>query len=161
MQRTRYVGDYGADLIVNKAGVKTVVQAKRYGKAVGIKAVQEAVAAKGMYGCTEAMVVTNSTYTRAAIDLARANRVSLWDRDCLVKTILRAGAETGTLLSAPQMPAPEPPFPKPSASAAPNCATCGVQVSEKVQQFCLGHSERFSGKVYCFEHQKAIRRNAV
>ena len=51
VERTRYVGDYGADLITQKDGVKTVIQAKRYGKAVGIKAVQEAVAAKGMYGC--------------------------------------------------------------------------------------------------------------
>lgn len=62
VERTQYVGDYGADLITSKDGVKTVIQAKRYKNKVNIKAVQEAVAAKGKYGCSEAMVVTNSFY---------------------------------------------------------------------------------------------------
>ena len=56
-----------------KDGVKTDVQAKRHTKPVGIKAVQEVVAAKGMYRCTEAMVVTNSTFTQPAMELARTN----------------------------------------------------------------------------------------
>lgn len=166
VERTRYVGDYGADLITQKDGVKTVIQAKRYGKAVGIKAVQEAVAAKGMYGCTEAMVVTNSTFTRAAAELARANRVALWDRDRLVETLLSVRGESGAMQQVPQPLAPQPPtpqlpLPNPFAGVSPNCATCGVQVSKKVQQYCTAHSERFSGAIYCFEHQKAIKRNAA
>lgn len=166
VERTRYVGDYGADLITQKDGVKTVIQAKRYTKAVGIKAVQEAVAAKGMYGCTEAMVVTNSTFTRAAVELARANRVVLWDRNRLVEALLSVRGEIGSMQQAPQQPAPQPPSPQqpqsnPLASVSPTCATCGVQVSEKVQQYCTAHSERFSGAIYCFEHQKVIRRNAA
>lgn len=161
VERTRYVGDYGADLITHKEGVKTVIQAKRYRKAVGIKAVQEAVAAKGMYGCTEAMVVTNSTYTRAAVELARANGVVLWDRNRLVETLLSVRGETGTISPASQSLAPQPPAPNPRASVASNCATCGVQVSEKVQWYCMAHSERFSGVIYCFEHQKVIRRDAA
>ena len=166
VERTRYVGDYGADLITQKDGVKTVIQAKRYGKAVGIKAVQEAVAAKGMYDCTEAMVVTNSTFTRAAMELARANRVVLWDRDRLVETLLRVRSEAGGMQQAPQPPAPQPlapelPLSNPSASVAPACATCGVPVSEKVKQYCMAHSEWFSGVIYCFEHQKMIRRNVA
>ena len=84
VQLTPYVGDWGADLIVSKGGVRTAVQAKRYGKKVGVRAVQEAVAAKGKYQCAEAMVVTNSFYTDEARDLARANRVALWDRNELV-----------------------------------------------------------------------------
>lgn len=166
VERTRYVGDYGADLITRKDGVKTVIQAKRYTKAVGIKAVQEAVAAKGMYDCTEAMVVTNSTYTRAAVELARANRVALWDRDRLVETLLRVKGETETVTPAPQPIAPQPslsqPFPpQPPTSLVPICATCGVQVSEKVHQYCVAHSERFSGMIYCFHHQKATNRHAA
>ena len=165
VERTRYVGDYGADLITQKDGVKTVIQAKRYGKAVGIKAVQEAVAAKGMYGCTEAMVVTNRTFTRAALELARANRVVLWDRDRLVEKLLSVRGEIGAVQQVPQ-PAPRPPVPRlplpnPRASVSPTCATCGVRVSDRVQQYCTAHSERFSGAIYCFEHQKAIRRNAA
>ncbi len=161
VERTRYVGDYGADLITRKDGVKTVIQAKRYKKAVGIKAVQEAVAAKGMYDCTEAMVVTNSTYTRAAVELARANRVALWDRDRLVETLLRVKGETEAVMPVPQSFAPEPSLPQPPGNAVPVCAACGVQVSEKVQQYCMAHSERFSGTIYCFQHQKTVGRNII
>lgn len=39
VEQTRYRGDYGADLVVAKGGVKTAVQAKRSGKRVGVKAV--------------------------------------------------------------------------------------------------------------------------
>ena len=161
VERTQYVGDYGADLITHKDGVKTVVQAKRYAKAVGIKAVQEAVAAKGMYGCTEAMVVTNSTFTRAATELARANRVALWDRERLVEALLSVRGGAGITPSAAQPLAPQPPLPNSSADVAPTCATCGVRVSDKVQQYCAAHPERFGGAVYCFEHQKAVRRNTA
>ena len=86
--RTRFVGDYGGDLIVEQAGVRTVIQAKRYKRAVGIRAVQEAVAAKGYYGCSEAMVVTNSSYTAQAMELAKRNGVALWDRERLVRELL-------------------------------------------------------------------------
>ena len=161
VERTRYVGDYGADLITQKDGVKTVIQAKRYGKAVGIKAVQEAVAAKGMYGCTEAMVVTNSTFTQAAKELARANRVTLWDRDRLVETLLRTRNETETMQQASQPLAPQLSIPNPLPCVAATCTTCGVQVSEKVQQYCTAYSERFREEIYCFEHQKLIQRNAA
>lgn len=166
VERTRYVGDYGADLITRKDGVKTVIQAKRYKKAVGIKAVQEAVAAKGMYDCTEAMVVTNSTYTRAAIELARANRVALWDRDRLVETLLRVKGETEVVVPASQPSTPQPSLsqpvlPQPPMNVVPICAACGVQVSEKVQQYCMAHPERFSGAIYCFQHQKAVSRSTT
>ena len=159
VERTRYVGDYGADLITHKDGVKTVVQAKRYAKAVGIKAVQEAVAAKGMYGCTEAMVVTNSTFTRAAAELARANRVALWDRDRLVEALLSVQGGGGAAPPAPQPLAPQPLAPQ--AGVALSCAACGVPISEKVRSYCLARPERVGGAVYCFEHQKAARRSAA
>jgi restriction system protein len=42
-------GDYGADLLLKKDGKKIVVQAKRYTKDVGIKAVQEVMGAKSYY----------------------------------------------------------------------------------------------------------------
>jgi restriction system protein len=85
---TKHRGDYGADLIIVKNAKRTAVQAKRWSKPVGVKAVQEAVAAKGYYGCDNAMVVANRTFTRQAHQLARANSVQLWDRDALVSRIL-------------------------------------------------------------------------
>jgi restriction system protein len=81
-------GDYGADLLVRRDGKRTVVQAKRWTKNVGIRAVQEAHAAPALYGCSGAMVVTNRYYTEAAKKLARANGVVLWDRDRLAKALL-------------------------------------------------------------------------
>jgi HJR/Mrr/RecB family endonuclease len=88
VQRTRATGDFGADLIVTRAGFKTVIQAKRYHKRIGLRAVQEALAARGMYRCGSAIVVTNSRYTEQVIRLAKANAVELWDRDRLVSVIL-------------------------------------------------------------------------
>ena len=89
VERTGRAGDYGADLVVCKGGVRTIVQAKRYKRNVNLKAVQEAVAAKAMYNCSRAMVVTNSGFARSAYALARANDVELWDRDKLISMILR------------------------------------------------------------------------
>ncbi|MFK9092798.1 restriction endonuclease [Bacillus salipaludis] len=43
---TSVTGDYGADLVLSTTDKKIVVQAKRYNKKVGLKAVQEIVSAK-------------------------------------------------------------------------------------------------------------------
>jgi restriction system protein len=95
VERTGRAGDFGADLIIAREGVRTIVQAKRYARSVGVKAVQEAFAAKNMYGCTAAMVVTNSRFTRQAQTLARANQVELWDRDALIERILTVRQRKG------------------------------------------------------------------
>jgi restriction system protein len=76
-----------------------VVQAKRWTKRVGVKAVQEAVAAKAMYRCTRAMVVTNSFFTDPAKRLAHENGVELWDRDRLIEALLRV--DEGSAAPAP------------------------------------------------------------
>ena len=89
VERTKYIGDYGADLVTINNGVKTVIQAKRYKNRVGIKAVQEVVASKGYYNCDKAMVVTNSYFTNQAKTLASRNKVELWDRKLLVKNLLK------------------------------------------------------------------------
>ncbi|MDD7210128.1 MAG: restriction endonuclease [Lachnospiraceae bacterium] len=73
--------DYGADLLLRKWGKKTVVQAKRYEKNVGIAAVQEAVGAIAYYNADRAMVVTNSGFTKSARNLAWQNEVELWGRN--------------------------------------------------------------------------------
>jgi restriction system protein len=88
VERTRYIGDYGADLVATNNGVRTVIQAKRYKSKVGIIAVQEAVASKGYYKCDRAMVVTNSYFTNQARTLASSNKVELWDRKLLVRNLL-------------------------------------------------------------------------
>jgi len=36
----------------------------------------------------------------------------------------------------------------------PTCALCGQTVSEEERDFCLAHTGRFNGQVFCSEHQK-------
>jgi hypothetical protein len=71
---TKGSGDYGVDLVLDG---KIAVQVKMYTSPVGPGAVQQVIAGRVMYGCAEAWVVTNSTFTRAARALAKANDVRL------------------------------------------------------------------------------------
>lgn len=76
-QVTKASSDQGCDVIVQKDGVRAVVQCKRYGKPVGNSAVQEIYGALNYYGASHAVVVTNSTYTPGAKSLAQSNGVIL------------------------------------------------------------------------------------
>lgn len=83
LELTKASGDFGADIIVLHEGERTAVQCKRYSRPIGVKAVQEAVSAKDYYKCTKAAVITNSTFTRQAAELAAESGVILWDRDAV------------------------------------------------------------------------------
>lgn len=109
VERTRYAGDQGGDLVLTKDGERILVQAKRYSKAVGNKAVQEVAAARPHYKCHKAMVVANRPCTQAARESAASNHIDLWDRNKLAKVILS--------LQAP--PQPVSTVPAPSAQAEP------------------------------------------
>ncbi|MCK6077402.1 restriction endonuclease [Paenibacillus silvae] len=85
---TKAVGDFGADLILTKEGMRIAVQAKRYSKNVGIKAVQEAQSSIAHYRADEAWVVSNSEYTAAAYELAKSNKVRLFNREALIEMML-------------------------------------------------------------------------
>lgn len=76
---TKKSGDQGADVIAYKDNIKYVIQAKFYSNPVGNKAVQEVVASIGMYNANKGIVVTNSTFTLSAIELANANNIELVD----------------------------------------------------------------------------------
>lgn len=83
-------GDYGVDIIASKDGIKTAVQIKRYSKKLDQKPIREAVTGMAVrqYGCTKAMVVTNSTFTKAAEFLAKESGCELVDREKLGEWIL-------------------------------------------------------------------------
>ena len=89
VELTKLSGDQGADLIISKFGEKVVVQAKRYSKKVNNKAIQEIVAAIKHYGAERGIVITNSEFTRSAIELANSNNIELTDRFKLEKLIRR------------------------------------------------------------------------
>lgn len=90
---TATTGDFGADLILNKENRRYVVQAKRYSKPVGIKAVQEVISAIKMYKATDAWVVTNNSYTKAAIQLAKTHDVLLIGREQLIDLITQTNKD--------------------------------------------------------------------
>lgn len=71
--------DQGLDIIAYKPGVLLGVQVKRSSRPVGVSAVRAAVTGLKVYGCTQAMVVTNSSFTKSAIKLALANDCKLVD----------------------------------------------------------------------------------
>jgi restriction system protein len=131
VMHTGQIGDWGADLVISKNGTRTVVQAKRYNKNVGVPAVQQATAAKAKYGCTAAMVVTNSRFTTAARELARVNAVELWDRDQLIARLLetRPAAERSLAAPAQLVQAPTPTVANlvtPAIQQPPACPRCGA-----------------------------------
>jgi HJR/Mrr/RecB family endonuclease/uncharacterized protein (DUF697 family) len=90
VEMTPKTGDFGADLILYKAGKKTVIQAKRYQGKVGNSAVQEVVSAVKYYGAQDAIAITNSKFTSNAHKLAQANGVQLWGREQLIDLVIRA-----------------------------------------------------------------------
>ena len=78
--------DFGADLIVKNSEDQTIViQAKRYNKPVGPKAVQEVMTCKKHYKADEAWVISNNKYTNEAETLAKENQVRLIDRNELIE----------------------------------------------------------------------------
>lgn len=77
------VGDYGVDLVAEKDGHYVAVQCKRYGKPVGVAAVQEVVSGARHHGCTRSIVVSNQEFTPAAKQLARTHGCQLIGRKVL------------------------------------------------------------------------------
>ena len=144
VEHTGRLGDFGADLVLEQDGTRTVVQAKRSSNEVGLSAVREALAAKGMYDSTEAMVVTNSTFTWRAKRLAAANNVILWDRAVLMKHLLAAADGHA------------PTKPEPAVLDTHHCARCGDVVTDREREYCLQRTNRFRGLAYCYGCQRAL-----
>lgn len=80
IQVTRATGDQGADILARRRGKTYAVQCKLYQKPVGNSAVQEAFAGKQYYDCDRGMVMTNSTFTKGARELADRTGVLLWEK---------------------------------------------------------------------------------
>jgi HJR/Mrr/RecB family endonuclease len=83
--------DQGGDLVcVSPGGTRIVVQAKRWRGSVGNAAVMELLGGMLNYECTEGIVVTNSTFTAAARELAAKDcRSTLRDGHWLQEQIIK------------------------------------------------------------------------
>ena len=60
-------GDQGIDVIAAKDGIRYGIQCKCYSSDIGNKAVQEAYSGKEFYNCHIGVVLTNRSFTTAAI----------------------------------------------------------------------------------------------
>ena len=74
---TKSSGDQGIDVIATKGKFKAVFQCKKYTSPVGNKAVQEVIAGKTFASADLAFVVSNTQYTRSAVELAHKAGVHL------------------------------------------------------------------------------------
>ncbi len=84
---TQGAGDYGIDILARRGSVKYAIQCKRYKSNVSVKAVQEAGVGCDYYRCDAAAVMTNSNFTKQAMNLAKTTGVRLWGRDFLQELI--------------------------------------------------------------------------
>jgi ketosteroid isomerase-like protein len=104
VSKTQASRDQGADIVVSIGARKIVIQAKNYQDTTGNKSVQEALGALHYYKATEAWVVTTSTFSTDAIDLAFHTGVHLVDGSRLLnlpELLLGPGQVVTELLAKP------------------------------------------------------------
>jgi len=70
---------HGVDFILSNDEEKIVVQVKQYNGKITDFSVHEILTAKEYYKADKARIVTNSSFSSGAVDLAVRNNVDLWD----------------------------------------------------------------------------------
>ena len=80
-------GDFGADIIAERNGVKIAFQCKRFSDKVGPKVVGEVLRGMNRYKCTKGIIVTNNYFTDQAIKEASISNIELWDRDKIINIL--------------------------------------------------------------------------
>ena len=91
---TPYSNDYGVDVTAEtKDHVKYAFQCKCYSTPLGNTPIQEVNAGRSYYDCHVSVVITNSTFTNNATELASVNNVLLWDKNKLNELIKVANKE--------------------------------------------------------------------
>lgn len=83
IQLTQSTGDQGVDIIAKKEEIRYAFQCKCYKSPLGNSSIQEVFAGKEFYNCSVGVVMTNSVFTKGAIELAQKINVQLWDRNTI------------------------------------------------------------------------------
>ncbi len=73
-------GDRGSVMFGTQFGKRVVIHAISESASVAVAAVQDAISARNVYACDDAIVVTNAYFTKSATDLANAAAIRLIDR---------------------------------------------------------------------------------
>lgn len=76
---TRGSGDQGVDVTAERDGIKYAIQSKYYSNPVGNNAVQEIYTGMQYYKAHIGIIMTNSTFTTSAKELAEKLGIVLWD----------------------------------------------------------------------------------
>lgn len=84
---TKGSGDQGVDVLASKSGIRYAIQCKNYASPLSNTPIQEVYAGKTYYNCHVGVVMTNSTFTTSAVELANSTGVLIWDRLELHKMI--------------------------------------------------------------------------
>lgn len=79
--------DLGVDITARKNGISWAIQVKRRTGVVKANAVRQVVTALRLYNCGRAMVISNSSYSHIARQLAESNDCVLIDRTKLLSWI--------------------------------------------------------------------------
>ena len=90
IELTKASGDFGVDILAVYEGQIYGIQCKRYSSRLDSKPVQEVAAGVTYYGCDVGAVMTNSTLTPHAAELAEAAGIEVWDRDTLTEWLEEA-----------------------------------------------------------------------
>ncbi|MBQ4558100.1 MAG: restriction endonuclease [Clostridia bacterium] len=86
---TKRSGDYGVDIFATKNNIKYCIQTKLYfGHKVGSSAVQEINTGKNYFNCDYAIIMTNSFYSKQALDMSDKLGIILFDRNDVAKLLL-------------------------------------------------------------------------
>lgn len=90
------------------------------------------------------MVVTNSYFTKQAQNLAKKNNVELWNRDALIKNLLKTKSKETYYNNS-----------KITIKTIRNkCSICNKKLTDKEYKYCISNKNRFKGNLYCFKHQR-------
>jgi len=92
---TKASNDYGVDVLAEKDNIKYAIQCKNYSSPLGNTCVQEVYSGKNYYNCHVAVVITNTTFTKNAEELAQKDGVLLWDRNILIEMIRKYAINKG------------------------------------------------------------------
>ena len=80
-------GDFGADIIAEKDGIRCAIQCKRFNNSVGPKVIGEVLRGMNRYECSKGIIITNNYFTNQAIKEAQISNVELWDRNKIINLI--------------------------------------------------------------------------
>ena len=87
-EHTKYSGDFGADIIAIRGGIKYAISCKKYSNGLGVRSVQEIIAAMDYYHADIGWVVSTAPYfTSQAYELAKTRHVKLFAKNELLEKL--------------------------------------------------------------------------